>query len=140
MMKNVATYVCALALVLGSVAITGCGGGSSYSVIGTPRAPDADGTITVEAIEGGNRLVKIRLQHVPPPARLGTGLTTFCVWFTANGQAPVKAGLLAFDEGSRTANLMATTPLHNFQLRITAERTTDVASPGEATILERAIQ
>ena len=37
-------------------------------------------------------------------------------------------------------NLMATTPLRNFQLRITAERTADVASPGEATILERAIQ
>ena len=139
-MRNVATFLCAIALLGGAAVSTGCGGGSSYSVIGTPRAPDADGQVSLEGIEGGNRLVKIQLQHVPPPSRLGPGLTVYVVWFTANGQAPVKAGLLAFDEGSRKGNLVATTPLRNFQLRITAERAQDVASPGETTILERQIQ
>lgn len=139
-MRTVATFLSAIALLCSAAVSTGCGGGSAYTVIGTPRAPDADGTVTVEPIEGGNRLVKIQLQHVPPPARLGPGLAVYVVWFTANGQAPVKAGLLAFDEGSRRGNLMATTPLRNFQLRITAERTQDVASPGETTILEKPIQ
>lgn len=139
-MRNVATFLCAALLSTSALMSVGCGGGNTYSVIGTPRAPDADGTVSVEGIEGGNRLVKIALQHVPPPARLGPGLGVFVVWFTANGQAPVKAGLLAFDEGSRRGSLMATTPLRNFQLRITAERDANSASPGEMTILERQIQ
>jgi len=139
-MRNVATFLCAVALASSALLSTGCGGGSSYSVIGTPRAPDADGTVSVEGIEGGNRLVKIQLQHVPPPSRLGAGLTVYVVWFTASGQAPVKAGLLSFDEGARRGSLMATTPLRNFSLRITAERDASGASPGETTILERQIQ
>src|SRR5258707_834260 len=73
----------------------GCGGGSwAYRVLGTQRDPGAEGTIQVERIEGGNRLVTLSFQHMTPPDRLGQGLTVFVVWFRDENGHSTKASML----------------------------------------------
>ena len=60
------------------LALASCGGGvQTYQVVGSQRDPGAQGRIQVELIEGGNHMVTATLEHMTPPERLGSGLTTF---------------------------------------------------------------
>lgn len=132
-----------IARTLAAVAVTAtlaaCGGTSEYVIVGTARAAGTDGTITVEEIEGGNHLVTIALQHLPPPERLGEGLTTYVVWIVpAEGQA-TKAGKLDYDPETREGRVMATTPEESFTVKVTAEEGPDVAEPGEVVVAQKQI-
>jgi hypothetical protein len=119
--------------------LVACGGSQEAALIGNSRATGADGTVQVEEIEGGNSLVTISMQHLPPPDRIGTGNTVYVAWFVAPGQAPVRAGTLSFDSDSREGSMMATTPLRTFELKITAERSANAASPSENSVATRQI-
>lgn len=116
----------------------GCGGPSGLAVVGTARAPGADGTVQVEEIEGGNSLVTLSMTNLVPPSRLGDDLRTYVVWFQDGGR-PVKAGTLEYDEDTRAGSMMATTPLSEFTLKITAESAATVTSPGDVVVAERRV-
>jgi hypothetical protein len=117
-----------------------CGGGWEHSLVGTPRAPGADGVVQVEEIEGGNRLVTVVVSNLVPPRRLGAGLDTYVVWLAGRSGHPDKAGILEYDEESRQGNMFATTPHRRMELRITAERNGSVSSPGDAIVIRRRIE
>ena len=51
------------------VAAAGCAGPSQYQVTGSGRAPDADGKITVEKVEG---VINVIAEHIEP-LRLAVG-------------------------------------------------------------------
>ncbi|MGE0790539.1 MAG: hypothetical protein AB7S26_32980 [Sandaracinaceae bacterium] len=132
----------ALALLLcGLASVAGCGGGSwSYSVVGTARDPGAEGTLQIERIEGGNRLVTASLSHLSPPARLGDGLTEVVMWFRDERGHSTKAGRVEYDEGSRTGRATATTPLTRFSVVITVERDFEVVEPSENVLFRQDVQ
>jgi hypothetical protein len=138
MQKNVAVWLVFAVL---SLALGSCSTGSwSYNVISTQRAPGGTGTVQVERIEGGNRLVTVSFQHVVPPELLGAGLTTLVMWFRdARGQS-TKASLLEFDPSSRTARATATTPMSTFALIITAERNGTVVEPSENVLFNQRVR
>lgn len=123
-----------------ALAALGCGGGSwSYNVVGTNRDPGAEGTIQVERIEGGNRLVTVSLSHMSPPERLGGGLTTYVMWFRdARGQS-TKASVLEYEPNSRSARATATTPMTRFAVIITVERQGSVLEPSENVIFNQRV-
>ncbi len=126
-----------LALFIGSV---GCGGGSwSFNVVGTQRDPGAQGTVQVERIEGGNRLVTASFEHMTPPERLGSGFTTFVVWFRDPRGRSTKASNVEYDPDSRTGRATATTPMTNFVVIVTAERNGNVAEPSENVIFTQRV-
>ncbi len=120
------------------MAAAGCGGASEHVVVGTERAPGADGTIQVEEIEGGSSLVTISITNLLPPRRLGDGLTTFVVWFEGGG-TPVKAGTLDYDEDTRAGSMMATTPMTELTVSITAESEAAVTSPSDVVVVQRRV-
>ncbi|HEY8428702.1 MAG TPA: hypothetical protein VIL20_10025 [Sandaracinaceae bacterium] len=123
-----------------SFAALGCGGGSwAYHVVGTQRDPGAEGTIQVERIEGGNRLVTVTLRHMTPPDRLAPGLTTFIMWFRDPHGRSTKASRLEYDPGSRTARATATTPLTRFALIVTAERDGNAIEPSQNVIFNQRV-
>lgn len=115
-----------------------CGGPTELALVGSSRAAGADGLVSVEEIEGGNRLVTVTLDHLPPAVRLGEGLTAYVVWFVGNG-GPVRAGQLMYDEETRGGRMHATTPLRQFTLKITAERSADAAAPSDIVVADRRI-
>ena len=132
MHRHVAIWVVSLSLVS---LVAGCGGGSwSFNLVGTSRAPGAEGTLQVEAIEGGNRMVTATLQHLPPPDRLGQGNTIYTLWFRDAQGHSTKASNLEFDPGSRTARATATTPMTTFIAIVTVERNGARAEPSENVI------
>jgi len=121
-------------------ALPACGGPAEYALSGTARAAGTDGTATVEVIEGGSFMVIVELMHLPPPARLGDGLTTYVVWLQEDGGQPQKAGVLAYDEDERSGTMRATTPNTNVTLIVTAEVDREVPAPSEIVVARRELQ
>lgn len=119
--------------------VAGCGGSRHYSVVGTDLAPGVDGTLQVEQIEGGNSLVTLSLSGLPPAGRLGDDLESYVVWIAGGDGAPSRAGVLDVDEEVRTGRMMATTPLTQFTVTITAEPRADVSSPGPTVVVRREV-
>jgi len=137
MHRHIASWLVLAAL---AFAAPGCGGGTwSYPVVGTRRDPGAEGTIQVEAIEGGNRLVTASLRHMTPPERFGGNLRTFIMWFKDRRGHSTKASRLSYDPDSRTARATATTPMTRFVLLVTAERNANVAEPSEHIVFQRQV-
>lgn len=129
----------ALIAVVAFLGSAGCGGATTYQVIGTARSAATDGTVEVEEQDGGNYMVTVNMQHLTPPERLGDGLTTYIVWFLRDGNAPSMAGALDYDPDDRTGTMMATTPYNEFRVRITAEESREVAQPSEVVVAEQEV-
>lgn len=124
--------------VLFTVAAIGCG--TQITVQGQERAAGADGTIDVERLDTGNSVVEINVQNLLPPGRFGDGLTTYAVWFQAAEQQPQRVGVLEYDEGDRTGQMMATTPLTAFEVIVTGESAADAVSPSENVVFRATVQ
>jgi len=77
------------------------------------------------------------MEHLPPPARLGDGLTTYVVWLQEDGGQPQKAGVLEYDDSDRSGTMRATTPNSGVTLIVTAEQNRDVVSPSEIVVARR---
>lgn len=136
-MKNLTRFgVGTLVLAL---SLTACGGPSEFALVGSGGAAGADGNVQVEDVDGGNHLLTIHVEHLPPPERLHEGLTTYAVWLVAAGATPVKAGHLDFDAETRMGNLVATTPLPEFEMKITAETDANSTAPSDTVVLTRQI-
>lgn len=128
-----------MTLLITLLGVSACAGPSEYALLGTTRAAGADGMIQVEAIEGGNQMVTLAIDHLPPPARLGPEMTSYAVWFQSRGRAPQKAGLLEYDDDTRSGRMMATTPLSRFTLKVTAERDRSSISPSDVVVATREV-
>jgi len=108
-----------------------------------PLVPHADpgvvGSLSVERIEGGQRLVVLELSQLPPPERIAPGLTQFVVWFEGPRGKEVKAGMLRYDRTRRSGNLLATTDLTAFTVRVTGERDNHAVTPSGVLLAERKV-
>ena len=103
-----------------ALAFSGCAG-ADYMLVGSPMASGADGEIQVEKIDGSNLMVSVLLEHLLPPERVDSAMNHYAMWFVAEDRPAVKMGKLEYDKDERKGTIMATTPLRNFELRITAE-------------------
>jgi hypothetical protein len=121
------------ATVLGLCLLSGCGGGT-VNFTGNDRAIGADGEARWEEIAGGAILVELEMKHLPPPARISGGLTTYVVWFAPTGSQPTRSGTLEYDEGDRTGRMSATNATKQFQVIVSAERNLQAVSPGDYVV------
>ena len=120
--------------------LVGACGGVQYTVEGQDRAAGANGTIEVEAQDGGNFVVNLRVEHLLPPARFADDATTYVVWFQAPDQQPQRVGTLAYDEGDRRGEMMATTSFPTFDVIVTGEADPQAVSPSEHVVLRQTVQ
>lgn len=125
---------------LAVLVMSNCAGPSKYQVVGSTRAPDADGRITVQKVEGGNAMVTLDLDHLAPPSRMEDGATTYVVWFQKEGQTPSRMGQLAYDTGKRTGTMRATTTDRQFDVLVTAERSSAVPAPSTTVIFQKQVE
>lgn len=132
------TTILACSLLATLLSLAACGS-NEYVVAGTERAAGADGTITIEELEGGNVLVNVTFENLPPPDRLGQGLTTYVVWFKPEGAGPSMAGALAYDADNRTGSMQATSPHSKLEVIVSAEKALNAASPSEFVVAKRAV-
>lgn len=103
------------------------------------RTPPAGmvGSLSVERIEGGQRLVVLQLEQLPPPERIAPGLREFVVWLEDPNGGEVNVGTLRYDRANQSGNLLATTALPAFTIRVTGERDARAAEPAGVLLAER---
>lgn len=146
MMKNRYGMPAALAIALAplmSAPLGGCGGsqpGAAVETSPTQVAPAAEASIDVRPRTGANA-VDLSVAHLPPPERLGSGLSHYAVWFRAPYQrGAVFAGLLNFDRESRVGALHATTPYDDFQVLVTAEAGMTPRAPQGPVVVQGSVR
>jgi|HubBroStandDraft_5_1064220.scaffolds.fasta_scaffold633596_1 hypothetical protein len=111
----------------------------SYHFTGTRIDPSAMGDIDLTHDRNGNGIVNVRVEHLAKPAMLTPPSTMYVVWFQQPGSDPENEGQLQVDNGLR-GQLRTTTPLHNFDVFITAETDPTVRTPSDAVVLRGTIQ
>ncbi|HVZ33968.1 MAG TPA: hypothetical protein VG963_16185 [Polyangiaceae bacterium] len=114
----------------------------TYPVVAQAAAPSASGlsgSISVERIEGGQRLLVLSLERLPPPERIAPGLREFVVWLEDARGGEVKIGTLHYDRAHHSGNLLATTDLTAFTLRVTGERDGQITAPSGVLLAERRV-
>lgn len=97
------------------------------------------GSLSVERIEGGQRLVVLQLEQLPPPERIAPGIREFVVWLEDSKGSEVRVGTLRYDRASHSGNLLATTDLRDFTVRVTGERDARAAQPTGVLLAERRV-
>ncbi len=105
----------------------------------TPSLSGLSGSISVERIEGGLRLLVLSLERLPPPERIAPGLREFVVWLEDARGGEVKIGTLRYDRAHHSGNLLATTELTAFTVRVTGERDGRAAAPSGVLLAERRV-
>ncbi|MEZ4447852.1 MAG: hypothetical protein R3B09_00145 [Nannocystaceae bacterium] len=95
----------------------------------------SDARIVAKKNKTGTYAVSVELMNLAPPSRLDPAAQSFVVWFVAGEEAPVRAGVLAYDEGDRRGALEATTPGRVFDVMITLEKEPAPAEPSPRSIL-----
>ena len=114
----------------------------TYPVVSAPDAPSLAGlagSLSVELIEGGQRLLVLQLERLPPPERIAPGLREFVVWLEDSRGGEVKIGTLHYDRAHRSGNLLATTELSAFTVRVTGERDAHAVEPSGVLLAERRV-
>jgi hypothetical protein len=114
----------------------GCGGPITYEIKGSAKAPEVDGKIIAEPNrDAGMTTLKISLEHLAPPERLGEG-STFVVWTKDPKGKWHRLGALKYDESGRKATLEGgSVPVISFDLEITVEKDAQPDEPSKHVVL-----
>ncbi len=117
----------------------GCGGPTSYALVGSARSAGTDGTLEIEADEYGNYEITLEVDHLPPPDRIGDNLTVYMVWFVSSGTPAEKMGVIAYDPDDRSGHFGTHTNHSEFTLKITAERSPAASTPSDVVVVSRRV-
>jgi flagellar motor protein MotB len=104
---------------------------------GTPVAPSAKGTATIEPGRGATQ-VNMRVDELPPPGRFGPQYLTYVVWAISPDGRAQNLGELILD-GSDEGKLTTSTAMQTFALIVTAEPYYSVSQPSEVVVLENIV-
>jgi len=139
-------HVLALALLLGLLTgglLSGTSGcvraAQTYTLVPQGAPSSTVGSLSVERIEGGQRLVVLQFDGLPPPERIAPGMREFVVWLEGPQGKKVKVGTLRYDRDHRSGNLLATTDLRAFTVRVTGERDARASEPSGVLLAERRV-
>jgi hypothetical protein len=111
----------------------------NYPLRGRLAETSVTGSLSVERVEGGQRLVVVQLSELPPPERIGPGLKEFVVWLSSPSGKAQRAGALSYDRARKAGSLFATTTLANFTIQVTGERDPAASSPSDVLLAERRV-
>jgi hypothetical protein len=125
------------AVVMMGGALAGCGGPLKYAIHGTAKSPELDAAIVaVVNKEGVFTSIKINVDHLAPPDRLGSGGKMYVAWNKDDKGKWHRVGALSYDEATRKATLDgASAPDSAFDLEITIERNATPEGPSGEVLL-----
>lgn len=116
---------------------------SSATVIRTETLAPAVGAeveIRVEALDSGNYLVNLSVEHLAPPNRVAEGMTRYVVWITGSDGVPRRVGYLDFNDDDREGSMSATTTDNTFTITVTAEVDGAVTMPSQAIVAQQEVR
>jgi hypothetical protein len=119
--------------------LAACVQSASTYPLSPAAASGLGGVVQTEQVEGGHTLLVVTLHDLPPPELFASGLTDFAVWLTDSHGRAVKLGSLRYDRARREGNLLGTTPLRAFTVRITGERDPQAQAPSDVVVASRTV-
>ena len=134
--RELSVVACGLA---GTLAVACVQAARTYPLAATPAARGVAGSVQLERVEGGQTLLVVELEKLPPPERFASGLTEFVVWLEDGRGARVNAGALRYDREHQAGSLLATTHFPAFTVRVTGERDAHSDTPSDVLLATRAV-
>lgn len=130
-MRNLATAVLAAALPLAGCG-TMMGGGATaggHSMTVSSGMPAAEATVRLGQAANDNTSIDLTVEHLAQPERLDPPANVYVVWTKPpEEQEAQNIGALKVDE-DLTGRLTTVSPLHSFELFVTAEQSAQVTEP-----------
>lgn len=119
-----------------ATAMTGCAiFGGRVALSTSPGMPASEGSVRFSVTNNDNTSIDLRVKHLAHPDKLTPPAGSYVVWTKANKDAkPQNIGALKVDDDLYGA-FQAETPLHSFELFVTAEPTGEVQQPSGAPLL-----
>ncbi len=127
------TLVC-----LGILIFAGLGWSKTYHLASTKIDPSAMGDVELSKDKNGNTNISLRVEHLAKPALLTPPANLYVVWFQEPGSNPENEGQLQVGNDLR-GQLKTTTPLHNFDIFVTAEMDPTTKTPSDQVVLRTTI-
>lgn len=120
-MKRHPRLILTLALALGCAA--------PEAVPVSSSLPATEGELDCAEAENGNTSVDLKVKHMAKPERLTPPASVYVVWTRAGKNAPAQnIGALIVDD-ALTGRLRTVSPLHRFELFVTAEASGQAQTP-----------
>ncbi len=126
-----------LALGMFTAASTGCA--ARYKLDAEAPTHAAQAKLKVKVNRDDLRELKVSVDHLAPPQRLGPQYKAYGVWIRVPGHGTTKVGLLDYNEKRRRGSLEATTPHAKFEVLITLESNTSAAAPSNDVIVSKIV-
>lgn len=126
-----------LALGLTAAVSTGCA--ARYKLDAEAPTHAAQAKLKVKVNRDDLRELKVTVDHLAPPGKLGAQYKAYGVWIQVPGHGTTKVGLLDYNEKRRRGTLDATTPHAKFEVIITLESNTSAAAPSNAVIVSKVV-
>ena len=123
------------------VAAAGCASGARIvRMTSNPGVPAAQGTVKSSPTGNGSMSIEVEVHHLVVPGRAAVGATSYVVWARERGEkAAQNLGELRMDE-ERCGTLKTVTPLHDFDLFITAEPSLRAEAPTSQQLFTVSLQ
>jgi len=134
-MRRLTTSLLALGLL--TAASTGCA--SRYHLDAKAPTYAALAKLKVKVNRDELRELKVTVDHLAPPHRLGPQYKAYAVWIKVPGHGVTKVGLLDYNENRRRGTLDATTPFAKFEVIITLEANPSTAAPSSDVIVSKIV-
>lgn len=119
---------------LGILTFAGLGWAKTYHFASTKVDPSATGDVDLSKDKNGNTNVSLRVEHLAKPSLLTPPANLYVVWFQEPGSEPENEGQLQVGNDLK-GQLRTTTPLHNFDIFITAETDPTVKTPSDQMVM-----
>jgi hypothetical protein len=137
---NAWKYTLSATVLAAAVALLpGCatfGGGSRGVVLSTsPSEPSAEGTARFNVTKNDNTGIDVEVKHLAHPDKLTPPANSYVVWTKSNvSPTPQNIGAMKVD-ADLNGSFVAETPLHAFDLFVTAETSGQAQAPTGASLL-----
>lgn len=119
---------------LGLLIFAGLGWAKTYRFASTKIDPLAQGDVDLSHYKNANTTVSLRVEHLAKPTLLTPPANLYVVWFQEPGSDPENQGQLQVGNDLK-GQLKTTTPLHNFDIFVTAETNPTVKTPSDQVVL-----
>ncbi|MBI3549272.1 MAG: hypothetical protein HY078_09550 [Elusimicrobia bacterium] len=121
------TLLIAVSALAAAGAFSGCATSPPLST--SPLIPAAEAKVKFERTRNDNTEINLRVKHLAEPEKLTPPAHTYVAWMrSSKDAAPQNIGALVVDK-NLTGELQSLTPMHSFELFVTAEASGQVQQP-----------
>jgi len=130
---------CGAAVLAAAFLLAGCalfGGGIAKATLSaSPLLPAAEGSVKYTVTQNDNTRIVLTVRHLANPGNLTPPASTYVVWTRATKGATAQSiGAMKVDK-DLNGELDAETPLHSFEMFLTAEGSGQAQQPSEQVVL-----